>query len=77
MEPDRLFVMLDPATDQIVSVCGGPTEDGRCPQADTPPYVCAGLHLVGAQGTPEQSVSLTVTEMLPGRCPLAFIDEAR
>ena len=26
MEPDRLFVMLDPVTDQIVSVCEGPTK---------------------------------------------------
>ncbi len=77
MEPDRLFVMLDPATDQIVSMCEGPTDDGRCPRTDTPPYLCQGLHLVGARGTPEFRVSMTVTEMVPGRCPLAFIDAAR
>jgi len=77
MEPERLFVMLDPATDQIVSMCEGPTEDGRCPRTNEPPYLCQGLHLVGARGTPEQGLSFTVNEMVPGRCPLAWIDEAK
>ena len=75
MEPDRLFVMLDPATDQVLSVCEGPTETGRCARAEAPPYVCQGLRLVGARGTPENSVSFTVNETVPGRCPLAWIDE--
>ena len=76
MEPERLFVMLDPATDQVISVCEGPAEDGRCPRTDVPPYLCRGLHLVGARGTPEHGISFTVTDMVPGRCPLAWIDEA-
>ena len=61
--------MLDPATDQMLDECDGPTVDGRCPVADTPPYICAGLHLVGAEEA-GHAVSLTVTRMEPGRCPL-------
>jgi hypothetical protein len=76
MEPDRLLLMLDPTTDQIISECEGPTEEGRCPRADTPPYVCQGLRVVGAQGTAEYWLSFTVDKMVPGRCPLAWIDEA-
>ena len=66
--------MLDPATDQVLDECSGPTPDGRCPVADSPPYICAGLHLVGVGGTPGQDVSLTVVKMEPGRCPL-FVRE--
>jgi hypothetical protein len=68
--------MLDPATDDILSVCTGPADDGKCPLADAPPHICQGLHLVGVRGTPEQGSSFTVVEMVPGRCPLAWIDEA-
>jgi hypothetical protein len=62
--------MLDPATGQLLDECNGPTGDGRCPVADEPPYICAGLHLVGVVGAPSQDVSLTVVRMEPGRCPL-------
>lgn len=67
--------MLDPATDNILSVCAGPSEDGKCPVADAPPYICQGLHLVGVRGTEAQRISFTVKEMIPGRCPLTTIDE--
>jgi hypothetical protein len=62
--------MLDPATGQLLNECNGPTADGRCPVADGPPYICAGLHLVGVGGAPTQDVALTVVSMEPGRCPL-------
>jgi phosphomannomutase len=45
---EQQIVTLDPATDDVLSVCSGPAADGRCPVADAPPYVCAGLHLVDA-----------------------------
>ena len=63
--------MLDPATDEVLAECSGPTLDGACPVSDTPPYLCAGLHLVGTPGSDGPGVSLTVTRMEPGRCPLA------
>lgn len=75
MEKDRRFVMLDPATDQVLDECVGPTVDGRCPVADTPPYICAGLHLVGVGGETAHALSLTVTKMEPGRCPLFVREE--
>ena len=71
MENQRTIVMLDPTTDQILSECSGPTETGRCAVMDSPPYVCAGLHLVGVGELPDQNVSFTVTKMEPGRCPIA------
>lgn len=71
MENHRTLVMLDPTTDQILSECSGPTATGRCPAVDSPPYVCAGLHLVGVGERPDQNVSFTVTKMEPGRCPIA------
>ncbi len=71
MSIEGSFVMLDPATDEVLAECSGPTVDGRCPATDTPPYTCAGLHLVGTTGTDGQDVSLTVMSMTPGRCPLA------
>ncbi len=71
MSTERLFVMLDPATDEVLAECSGPTIDGRCPATDAPPYTCAGLHLVGTTGTDDEDVSLTVMSMTPGRCPLA------
>lgn len=70
METER-FVMLDPATDDILSLCSGPADDGACPLAEAPPYVCQGLHLVGGRDTPRQDHWFTVAEMVPGRCPLA------
>ncbi len=74
MEHDRTFVMLDPSTDQILAECKGPTADGRCPAADKPPYICAGLHLVSKGEGSEDDISLTVRTMEPGRCPLADLD---
>ena len=71
MKTDGSFVMLDPATDEILAECSGPSADGACPVSDTPPYLCAGLHLVGRSGADFKGVSLTVTSMQPGRCPLA------
>ena len=67
--------MFDPATDAILSLRAGPADDGKCPQADTPPYLCQGLALVGTRGTPLRHSSFTVGEMVPGRCPLSSIDE--
>src|ERR1700721_2996123 len=54
MENHRTLVMLDPTTDQILAECNGPTATGRCPAGDSPPYVCAGLHLVGVGARPAQ-----------------------
>ena len=73
MEHDRTFVMLDPTTDQVLAECNGPDVDGRCPELNAPPYICAGLHLVGEGDTPDQEVSVTITKMEPGRCPLAAL----
>ena len=53
--------MLDPATDDVLAECSGPTADGRCPVSDAPPSTCTGLHLVGTPGTGGRGVSLTVT----------------
>jgi hypothetical protein len=60
-EPERLFVMLDRATDHILSICAGPADDGK--------------YLVGVRGTPARGISLTADAMTPGLCPLAGIDE--
>lgn len=64
--------MLDPTTEQVLAECNGASVDGRCPVSDAPPYICAGLHLVSQGDDPGQDVSLTVTRMEPGRCPLAL-----
>jgi hypothetical protein len=66
----QMHVMLDPSTDQVLEQCSGPTSDGRFPVSDKPPYVCAGLHLIGVGGPSGHEISLTVTTMEPGRCPL-------
>ncbi len=70
MDSERSIVMLDPATDEVLAECSGPDAEGRCPVNDRPPYLCAGLHLVGTLGA-GSDVSVTVTTMEPGRCPLA------
>jgi hypothetical protein len=75
MESQRRFVMLDPATDDIISLCSGPADDGRSPLADAPPYLCQGLRLVGVRGASQQRSAFTVGEMVAGRCPLASTDE--
>jgi hypothetical protein len=74
MDHDHAFVMLDPTTDQVLAECDGPDASGRCPIADAPPYICAGLHLVGI-GDDSRNVALTVTAMEPGRCPIAVANE--
>ena len=75
MESQRRFVMLDPATDDIISLCSGAADDGKCPLADAPPYLCQGLRLVGVRGASQQRSSLTVGVTVPGRCPLVSTDE--
>jgi hypothetical protein len=75
MEHHRTFVMIDPTTDQVLAQCNGPAASGACPVADHPPYICAGLHLVGVGPGPAQHGPFTVTSMEPGRCPIAFNDE--
>jgi hypothetical protein len=72
MDRDRSIVMLDPITDEVLAECHGPAADGRCPVSDRPPYVCAGLRLVTSEQGAGDGASFTVTEMQPGRCPLAF-----
>ena len=74
MQAKGTFVMTDPATDQVLWVCSGAAEDGRCPYADRPPYVCQGLRLTATNGTAHDGTSFTVDEMKPGRCPAAWID---
>lgn len=73
MERQPRFVMVDPATDQVLWACSGATAEGRCPVADTPPYVCQGLRLVAAGGTRKDGFSFTVDTTVPGRCPAAEI----
>jgi hypothetical protein len=75
MESQRRFVMLDPATDDVLSLCSGWADDGRCRLADAPPYLCEGLRLVGVGGASHRRSSRTVGETVPGRCPLASMDE--
>ena len=72
MKRDRSFLMLDPATDEVLAECAGPDADGRCPVSDRPPYVCEGLRLVTRADGPENGATFIVTEMRPGRCPVAF-----
>ena len=69
--------MLDPSTDQVLEQCSGPTADGRCPVSDKPPYICAGLHLVGVGGPSGHEISLIVTNMEPGRYPLALANDRK
>jgi hypothetical protein len=76
MDPhDRLFLMTDPATHKVVSMCTGPDADGRCPRASEPPYDCVGLRVVPAAGSGADGLPFTVTASADGRCPLAWLDE--
>ena len=75
MKTERTFVMVDPATDQVLWVCSGATAEGNCPHAETPPYVCQGLRLTATHGTRRDGTSFTVDKTVPGRCPAAWIDE--
>ncbi|HYM50452.1 MAG TPA: hypothetical protein VET65_07730 [Candidatus Limnocylindrales bacterium] len=75
MNANRVFVALDPVTDEVLYVCSGGTPDGRCPRAAQPPYICQGLRIVAVQGTGHDGLSFTVNEMAPGRCPAAWVDE--
>jgi hypothetical protein len=72
MKRDRSIVMIDPVTDEVLAECAGPDADGRCPVSERPPYVCAGLRLVTREEGPEGGATFLVTDMQPGRCPLAF-----
>jgi hypothetical protein len=76
MDHDHTFVMLDPTTDQVLAECDGPDVRGRCPMADRPPYICAGLHLIGI-GDGSGHGEFTVTKMEPGRCPIAAVNQPR
>lgn len=66
--------MTDPVTDQVLWACSGAAPDGRCPHAETPPYVCQGLRVVATQGTGHDGTSFIVGETAPGLCPAAWID---
>jgi hypothetical protein len=76
MDHDHTFVMLDPTTDQVLAECEGPDASGRCPMADRPPYLCAGLHLIGT-GDGSGHGSFMVMKMEPGRCPIAVVNKPR
>lgn len=76
MDHNHTFVMLDPTTDQVLAECTGPDASGRCPIAEHPPYICAGLHVI-AIGDDSWHGSLTVTKMEPGHCPVAIVNEPR
>lgn len=69
MEDQPRFVMVDPATDQVLWVCSGPTIEGQCPIAEKPPYVCQGLRLVAASGTAHDGWSVVVEKTAPTHCP--------
>lgn len=73
MEKERRFVMVDPATDQVLWVCSGPNGEGRCPVAEAPLYVCQGLRLVAASGTRHDGISVSVDKTVAGHCPAAEI----
>jgi hypothetical protein len=71
MKEEATFVMADPATDQVLWACSGPTAEGRCAIAERPPYVCQGLRLVAAHYTGRDGSSFVVDRITPGRCPAA------
>ena len=75
MELKRTFVMTDPVTDELLWVCSGADADGGCPLAVKPPYVCQGLRVVATHGTRHDGITFIVGEMVPGRCPAAWIDQ--
>jgi hypothetical protein len=70
MELKTAFVMVDPATDQVLCVCSGPTAVGSCPVAERPticlPGTPAGRHAEGAAIS-----SYIIDHAEPGRCPAA------
>jgi hypothetical protein len=69
METEPRFVMVDPATDQVLFVCSGANAEGHCPIAEKPPYVCQGLRLVAASGTHHDGASMVVEHTAAGQCP--------
>ena len=69
------YAMLDPATDQFLWTCSGPTSQGECTIAHNPPYVCQGLRLVAVRGTASDGSSMVVEQTLPSRCPAVFMAE--
>ena len=76
MDPhDRLFLMTDPATHKVVSMCTGPDDHGRCPRASEPPYDCVGLRMIPAAGSAADGLPFTVTATADGRCPLAWLND--
>jgi hypothetical protein len=72
MDHDLRFVMVDPATDQVLAECAGPDASGRCRLAEAPPYTCAGLRLVNLEDEADHA-SFIVSTMEAGRCPAAHI----
>ena len=50
---------------------GGSNRGGPLPPRNGAVYLCQGLHLVEARGTPEYAPSVTVSTMVSGSCPLA------
>jgi hypothetical protein len=76
MDHDHTFVMLDPTTDQVLAECDGPDANRPVPDGRPPPYLCAGLHLIGTgDGSGHGSFMVTKTE--PGRCPIAVVNKPR
>ena len=69
MENEPRFVMVDPATDQVLFVCSGANSEGHCPISEKPPYVCQGLRLVAPSGTHHDGRSMVVEKTVAGHCP--------
>lgn len=76
MDQKPTFVAVDPATDQVLWVCSGANEQGQCPVAEDPPYVCEGLKLVATQGTKRDGASVVVEHTVKGHCPVAGFVQA-
>jgi hypothetical protein len=74
--PDRLFAIVSRADGRLQSLCGGPSEDGTCPNADKGMLPCAGTRVVPMAGTDADGLPFSVPagEHAP-RCPLAWVDE--
>ncbi len=72
---ERLFLMTDPVTHQVVGMCTGPDTSGRCPRAEKPPYDCVGLRVIPSVGSDADGLPFTVSAPPDGRCPFAWMEE--
>jgi hypothetical protein len=72
---ERLFLLIDPKSREVMGTCAGPAADGACPNAYAGHIPCERTKVLPMRGTVADGIPFSVVGDDWAGCPLAWVSE--